>query len=238
MKTGLVIHVPHASTEIPETVWPQFLVSREAVQEEATVSADLYTDILAAQAWPRAVHVVAPVSRIVVDVERYADDELEDMSKVGRGMIYTADHNGKPIRQRPSDRSVSELKKAYYDNHWTALREAAEGSVLIDLHTYPAEPWPIEPDQAAERPEIDIGFSENLTPIEWVRALTTHFVECGYSVGHNAPYAGVIDAGAQAAVMIEIRRDVVGAPGEGLRWKRLVRALSKMPLFEPSQSSS
>jgi hypothetical protein len=43
-------------------------------------------------------------------------------------------------------------------------------------------------------------------------------------VGHNTPYNGVIDAGADAAVMIEIRRDLVGD------WVRLIRTLSAMPM--------
>jgi hypothetical protein len=49
-------------------------------------------------------------------------------------------------------------------------------------------------------------------------------------VGHNTPYVGVIDAGAKAAVMIEIRRDIVGLPGVDPKWQRLIAALSTMPI--------
>jgi predicted N-formylglutamate amidohydrolase len=51
-----------------------------------------------------------------------------------------------------------------------------------------------------------------------------------YEVGHNTPYVGVIDAGAKAAVMIEIRRDVVGAPSGDPKWQRIIAALSTMPI--------
>ena len=34
----------------------------------------------------------------------------------------------------------------------------------------------------------------------------------GYTVDYNTPYFGVIDAGSNASVMIEIRRDIIGLP--------------------------
>lgn len=95
---------------------------------------------------------------------------------------------------------------------------------------YPVEPWPIERHKHGPRPEIDIGFSEGLTPLSWVEALTEHLRRHGYEVGHNSPYVGVIDAGATAAVMIEIQRDIVGRPGSDSKWQRLIAALSTMPI--------
>lgn len=228
--TKLVVHVPHASTVIPDDVWPEFLVSRDLVESEAVASADLFTDQMAREAWPEATIIAALASRIVVDVERYVDDGLEEMALVGRGVIYTHDHRGERIRQdlNPSRRAA--LLARYYTPHWSLLRAAATGATLIDLHTYPAEPWPIERHADGARSEIDIGFTESLTPKDWVHDLTRHFSDAGYEVGHNTPYAGVIDAGAQAAVMIEIRRDVVGPPSDDTKWRRLINALKDMPL--------
>ena len=59
--------------------------------------------------------------------------------------------------------------------------------------------------------------------------LTRHFEKAGYQVGRNTPYVGVIDAGASAAIMLEIRRDVLGSPEDAAQWNRLVRALTDMP---------
>ena len=92
MKLALVIHVPHASTFIPSEVRDQFLLEDAALVGEAMESADLWTDALAREAWPDAEHVVADIARIVVDVERYADDDQEPMARVGRGMIYSHTH--------------------------------------------------------------------------------------------------------------------------------------------------
>jgi N-formylglutamate amidohydrolase len=228
----LVVHVPHAATGIPDDVWPEFLGGRDQVEHEAIASADLHTDQMALEAWPNAEIIEASVSRIVVDVERYRDDLLEEMAEVGRGVIYTHDHRQERIRQDVSPQRRAELLARYYTPHWSRLREAAAGATLIDLHTYPAQGWPIERHASGARPEIDIGFTRDLTPEDWVTALNRHFIGAGYEVGHNTPYSGVIEAGAKAAVMIEIRRDFVGTPGDDPKWRRLINALKSMPLAE------
>ena len=74
-------------------------MERLQVEDEAFASADLYTDLMAQQAWPGADIVEAAVSRIVVDVERYDDDLKEEMAQVGRGAIYTHDHRRVRIRK-------------------------------------------------------------------------------------------------------------------------------------------
>ena len=227
----LLIHVPHASTFIPEDVWQEFLVPKDQVEAEALASADLYTDEMARQAWPQAKIVQAQVSRIVVDVERYDDDNKEEMAAVGRGALYTHDHTQMRIRESLPKQRREELLARYYRPHWHELKAQAAGATLIDLHTYPAEPWSIERHAQGSRPEIDIGFTEGLTPPSWVSALSQHFHQQGYDVGHNTPYEGVIDSGARAAVMIEIRRDIVGQPnGTDPKWKRLIDALRSMPV--------
>lgn len=228
---NLLIHVPHASTFIPEDVWREFIVPKDQVDAEALASADLYTDEIARQAWPQAKIVQAQVSRIVVDVERYDDDTKEEMASVGRGVLYTHDHKQMRIRESLSEQRREELLALYYRPHWQELRAQAVGMTLIDLHTYPAEPWSIERHAQGPRLEIDIGFTEGLTPTSWVFALSQHFHQNGYDVGHNTPYAGVIDAGAKAAVMIEIRRDAVGRPSaKDTKWQRLIATLSTAPL--------
>lgn len=228
--SALIIHVPHASLSIPDDVWPEFLVARAAIEAEAWASADLFTDEIARQAWPLAQIIEAEVSRIVVDVERYDDDSKEVMAEVGRGVFYVCDHRMHPIRTVLSETRRGELLDRYYWPHWHRLRTQASGAILIDLHTYPADRWAIERHLQRPRPEIDIGFSKGLTPPSWVDAIAKHFRSHGFEIGLNTPYEGVIDAGAKAAVMIEIRRDVVGVPSGDPKWQRLIATLSTMPL--------
>lgn len=211
---GLVVHAPHASLVIPPQLRGQFIHGEAALTREAHLSADLWTDRLGSEAWPRAGLIVPEVSRLVVDVERYESDACEPMSRVGRGVIYTHDHEGVRLRSDLSEAERERLLLDYYTPHWRRLRAAAAGAVLVDLHSYPETPWRIEPAGASIRPQIDLGTDEALTPPAWAEALARHFHSAGLSVAFNTPYAGVIDAGARAAVMIEIRRDLMGGgPG-------------------------
>ena len=148
-----------------------------------------------------------------------------------RGALYAHDHNQIEIRKHLSSKRREELLTRYYQPHWQQLKAQAAGAILIDLHTYPPEPWKIERHAHSPRPEIDIGFTEGLALSYRVSALFQHFRKQSYEVQHNTPYEGVIDAGAKAAVMIEIQRDVVGQPsGTDPKWNRLVSALRGMPL--------
>lgn len=191
--------------------------------------------------------ICAEVSRVVVDVDRYADDALEDMAKAGRGVLYTHSHRREPLRAALPPERQAELLDRYYHPHWDRLRRAARDAVLIDLHAYPREPWPVEPNPTAARPKtvlgyaahltataarpkMALGYAAHLTPGDWLVDLECHFEIWGPGVGLNVPHAGVIDAGAAAAVMIAIRRDFLGSPDQPERWDRLVRLLSEMPL--------
>ncbi len=226
----LVIHVPHASTTIPPDVRDQFTLSPPALAAEARLSADLLTDELARAAWPSATIVAAEVSRLVVDVERYADDRLEPMAAVGRGMIYSRTRDGRPLRRDLSAGERAALQAAWYDPHWQRLRAAAAGRIMIDLHSYPKRAWKVEPHPQAPRREIDLGTMCDLTADPWVATLQAHFAAAGYDVGLNTPYAGVVDAGAAAAVMIEIRHDLMGPLPHGPGWERLRTCLSQLPM--------
>ncbi|CUH46428.1 N-formylglutamate amidohydrolase [Ruegeria atlantica] len=227
---NLIIHVPHASLAIPTEVKSQYLLRDEQLFAEAAESADLWTDELAAAAFPAATIIEAKVSRIVLDVERYADDALEVMASVGRGMIYTHTHDGQRMRKDLSPETRLDLKKQFYDPHWDALRTAAKSGYLIDFHSYPLSAWAVEADRDAPRPEIDLGFSDGVTSEAWLASLKIHFEAFGYEVGLNTPYSGVIDVGAQDAVMLEIRRDLMSAWKDERDGGRLLDCLSKVPM--------
>ena len=242
---NIVVHVPHASTHVPPKLRNQFLLSADALLDEAMQSADLYTDDLAQRAFPNATHIIAEVSRVVVDVERYEIDADEVMAKQGRGVVYFKTHEGHPLRRPISLEERNNLLDAFYKPHWSKLKAAAKDQILIDLHSYPIHPWLVELNTDAKRPEIDIGTSDVLTPKPWLKAMIEHFGGAGYSVGLNTPYAGVIDAGSKYAVMIEIRRDLMNPLNKPAVWQKLVETLKALPMpthekdlhFSPDASS-
>jgi N-formylglutamate amidohydrolase len=90
----VIVHIPHASRAIPDEFREQFLLSDEALAAELLAMTDLYTDRLFEEAVADSATIVYPVSRLVVDPERFADDALEPMSQRGMGVVYTRTSGG------------------------------------------------------------------------------------------------------------------------------------------------
>ena len=94
----LVLHIPHASTYIPAEVRKEILLSGTELSNELLRMTDRYTDLLVSGV-DSVSRVVFPVSRLVVDPERFEDDQVESMAHRGMGMIYTRASTGRPLRQ-------------------------------------------------------------------------------------------------------------------------------------------
>ena len=89
MISSLVLHIPHASPKIPPDLRDTFLLSDQALQAELNRITDHATDLIFPKAFPAAPAAVFPISRLVVDPERFCDDSKKPMSRVGMGVIYT-----------------------------------------------------------------------------------------------------------------------------------------------------
>ena len=96
----MILHLPHASTLIPEDLRDEFLLSDEDLQEELNRITDHATDQIFQQAFPKANAIVFPVSRLVVDPERFSEDSQEPMSQVGMGATYTKGSLRQPLRKQ------------------------------------------------------------------------------------------------------------------------------------------
>src|SRR5262245_61101125 len=100
--TSWVIHLPHASTDIPPSVRSELLLSDEELAIEIVRMTDHFTDELIATALPAAQRVRFPISRLVLDPERFTDDSDERMSRVGMGVIYERTSHGLLLRRPPT----------------------------------------------------------------------------------------------------------------------------------------
>ena len=80
-----VFHVPHDSQLIPSNIRSQFSLSEEELEDELLKMTDHHTLALFTRGVSKAQIVHSKISRLVVDVERFADDTQESMSKVGMG---------------------------------------------------------------------------------------------------------------------------------------------------------
>ena len=231
-----VVHIPHASMIIPATVLTAYAVSQNTLAAELLRMTDHFTDELFQLPSEAATSVVFPVSRLVVDPERFVDDTQEPMSGKGMGVVYTKTSDGQSLRPSGfSNLQRMELLEAYYYPHHRRLSEAVSTAIgrhgnclIIDGHSFSSRPLQHEFDQHPHRPDICIGTDDFHTP-PWLSDLAvTVFKKQGLHVEINRPFAGTIvpephfQRNPQVrSIMIEINRSVYMCEATG----------SKLPAF-------
>ena len=217
-----VIHIPHASTHIPEEVRTALLLDAQALHRELLVMTDWFTDELFTTSPDVATTVASPVSRLVVDPERFTDDGAEPMAVKGMGVIYERTSTGALLRDAPTPGERTALLQRYYEPHHVALAAAVASalesggtSLIIDGHSFGSAPLPHEPDQASGRPDICIGTDTFHTPPGLVDRAASLFRAAGWSVEIDQPFSGAIvplhyyrHDQRVASVMIEINRRI------------------------------
>jgi N-formylglutamate deformylase len=150
----VVVHVPHSSLVVPGDAAADLLITPNELDHELLLMTDHYTDELFALPLDVATTVTFPVSRIVVDPERFTDDDREPMTQKGMGVVYTRTSDGRPLRRAPSPDERARLLARFYEPHHAALTVAvaaaleAHGACLVlDAHSFPAQPLPYEDDE-------------------------------------------------------------------------------------------
>jgi N-formylglutamate deformylase len=216
----VILHIPHASTVIPNECLPDFVVGGDVLSGHLAASTDHFTDELFAAGDRGARTVIFPISRLVVDPERFEDDAREPMASRGLGVLYERGHDGQRIRREPPPARRDWYLDRWYRPHHAALEAAVDESLrqaghalIIDCHSFPEVPLPVDLDQAMPRPDGCVGTAGIHTPPWLVDAALRHASESGWSFGVDRPYAGTIvpmkhfgrDARVMS-IMIEINR--------------------------------
>ena len=215
-----ILHIPHASTVIPEAIRDQFVIPDDELALELARLTDHFTDELF---WYPSFHTVPvrfPVSRFVVDPERFEDDAREPMARRGHGVIYESGTQLQRIRRELAPREREVLLDAWYRPHHAALEarvaesiEARGGALVIDCHSFPDDPLPVDLDQASPRPDICLGTDAFHTPPELLACVREYFEHYGFTVEVDRPYAGALVPASRyrtddrvQALMIEVNR--------------------------------
>lgn len=229
--TSLVLHIPHASQMIPSDVRDEILLDDPSLARELLRMTDHFTDELFDPAAIGTPVVLYPVSRLVVDPERFSDDALESMAKRGMGAIYMRRSDGGVLRKVMPPETRRSLMERFYWPHHRALTEAAELALarhdrclVLDCHSFPARPLPYEIDQHRDRPEICLGTDAFHTPQSLTDAALRAFQEAGFEVALNRPFAGALVPSKQHqkdarvnTLMVEVRRDLYMEEASGAR---------------------
>ena len=218
----VLFHVPHDSTVIPAEVRDQFVLDDAALGAELLRMTDHHTFRLFGQCVAAAQVVRFPVSRLVVDVERFVSDQQEPMSGRGMGVVYTSGHDLRRIRRDLSPTERKSLLAKWYRPHHQQLTNVVDHALakfgkalVVDCHSFPSRPLPYESDANAPRPQICIGSDEFHSPPEWIDTLAAAFQSAGFETAVNTPFAGALvplkhyrREPRVKAVMIEVRRDL------------------------------
>ncbi|MEU4626695.1 N-formylglutamate amidohydrolase [Actinoplanes sp. NPDC023801] len=208
----VILHVPHSSRELVDSgLFP------DVVGEELDHLTDAYTDRIALRAAETARTrpwiFVNRLSRLVVDPERFIEDE---MLAAGMGPVYTHGHAGRRLRADDSSRDAVLLQEHFhpYAEAMTTLvsgRLAATGrAIVLDVHSYPTVRLPYELHGDGPRPPVCLGTDPFHTPPSLIGAARAAFGDTGL----DSPFAGCYvplehyrREPAVTALMIEIRRD-------------------------------
>ena len=195
MNEGLVLHIPHSSSVIPAGIRPGFSLSHEELQQELLAMTDGFTDELFNI--PGATRISFPVSRLVVDPERFLNDALEVMAARGMGVVYTHTSRGERLRPTPSAEERADLIERFYVPHHHAFTQAVDAvlakrstCLIIDCHSFPAIAHPYENVTDVERPDICLGTDDFHTPGWLVQAAMDAFESTGLRVAVNHPFSG------------------------------------------------
>lgn len=238
----VLFHVPHDSTSIPPAERDTFLLNDAELEAELLRMTDHWTLDLFAQGVPADQIFRAPVSRLVVDVERFDDDSQEVMAVRGMGAIYQRTAHGLALRRVFRTGERESLLNTWYWPHHKRLELAVENALatyghalVVDAHSFPSSPLPYELDQRTDRPDICIGTDSFHTPQGLEEAFVTAFSRAGFSVSVNSPFSGALVPKRHygqdmrvASVMIEIKRGLYMNEISGTRLDHFTSVASAM----------
>jgi len=221
----IIFHIPHSSTKIPAEYRNHIQLSDDELKTEMRLMTDWYTDELFSEAVSNlGIAVKFPISRLIVDPERFSDDDHENMSRVGMGVLYTKTSHGQLLRdpKYTNGKVRSDILDRYYFPHHNELTSAVcdeldqnNSAMIIDCHSFPDKALPYEQDKAESRPDICIGTDSFHTPSSISLNLKQNFESLGYRVKLDSPFSGSLVPGLHYqknknvhSVMIEVNRSL------------------------------
>ena len=217
----IIVHVPHSAIDIPADVREGILLEDDALNRQLLMMTDWYTDEMIDTERTGVTVVRYSVSRLVVDPERFRDDEEEMMAEVGMGAVYTRTLGGTTLRRFDAGEREALLQR-FYDPHHRRMNELTAKileehvqCLILDLHSFPAHPLPYELNQSPDRPDICIGKDDFHSPDTLVVTAVNFFEGRGFAVKINEPFAGVFVPSdfyqkeqCLRAIMVEVNRSL------------------------------
>ena len=208
-ESNILVHIPHDSIVVPEWARKDFVI--KDIDYESLIMSDWKVGELIWEELYNHSHLNFNLSRIVLDVERYRDDENEPMSKYGMGKLYTSTSEGLLLRNI-SDSNKIRLEKIYDEYHLKLkekskdlVEEYGEEAIIVDFHSFPNEDKRYQ--KKGQKPDICLGFNDGFNEKK-LNEIKSIFEKNNFSVKFNNPYSGSIvpDGVKIDSIMIEVNR--------------------------------
>jgi N-formylglutamate amidohydrolase len=114
----LIAHVPHGGIRIPRDVRERLALDDGALEREIVRMTDWHTGALfACAAQLGGVVFENCLSRLVVDPERFPDDDQELMARVGLGAVYLRTCDGAELRRGLTKEERQDLLTRFFWLH-------------------------------------------------------------------------------------------------------------------------
>lgn len=210
-----VLNIPHSSKFFPEWAKKDVIIP----QNQLNNLIDFMVDEKVDKMWefvPEQNKVVAEFSRLVVDTERFANDDDEPMAIKGMGLYYTHTPFGNQFRIK-SDDSYKKCLSIYNDYHKKlekmvekCLKQNGE-CAFLDCHSFHDLMTYTDYDPNTF-PDVCIGINGKMS--KQAKFIVDAFAFQGYSVKINEPFSGSLvplkyfNDKRVTSVMIELNRRI------------------------------
>ena len=220
----VVLHIPHSSCFIPEFLREDIILGDDELKQNFYAFTDWKTDDLFSH--PNfSTRIVSDISRMVCDMERFRNDDDEEMAAHGFGAVYINDAFMRPLRNFDKDKR-ERILQLYYDPYHKKLENAVDDKIqkfgkclIIDCHSFSGTPLPYEPQQDSMRPSFCLGTLEQHTSQQLIDTAVNALKSPEHSVELNYPYAGsmiplkYINDQRVQTIMVEINRTLYQKQG-------------------------
>lgn len=190
----ILLHIPHSSLHFPKDMRDDYFLSKKELDKESKIITDMYTYELFKKPFKKYGGIKLDVNRLFLDVERFKDDKMELMSKIGMGALYTKTAALKPLRSLKYKEKILNI----YDKYHKALDNLVEEKLkingkclIVDCHSFPSVPRAFMLDTRANC-DICIGYEKFHYDKKVTQFSKKYFTKEGYKVYLNKPYSGSI----------------------------------------------
>lgn len=192
----IIFHVPHACLDVPDFYLERLKVNRNYFDRINIYESDYLIDTFIPD---DCNHIIFPYSRLFCDVERYRNDDDEQMARLySRGVVYQLDSNKKEFIDIDEEYK-NMIKNIYYDNHHSLLKKKIDEiisiydeCIIIDFHSF-SDTYVYKTSKNSidtVNPDICIGFNDFNNSKSLIKDIQLLCNKYKYTNTLNYPYSG------------------------------------------------